>query len=77
MLTVTRQTLRVVSAEDIVVEKLRWWRRGGGVSERQWRDATGVIEVQGARFDHAYAERRAAAMGVADLLQQAVAEARG
>ena len=74
MTTVTGQRLWVVSAEDIVVEKLRRWRRGGGISDRQWRDVTGVLEVQGEAFDFVYAERRAADLRVSDLLARARAD---
>lgn len=73
--TVTGQTFRVVSAEDIVVEKLRWWKLGGGVSDRQWRDAAGVLKIQGARFDREYAKRRADAIGVGELLEQVLQDA--
>ena len=72
--TVTGQRLWVVSAEDIVVEKLRWWRRGGGISDPQWPDVTGVLEEQGEAFDFVYAERRAADLGVSDLLARARAD---
>ncbi|HSL82233.1 MAG TPA: hypothetical protein VLF66_05620, partial [Thermoanaerobaculia bacterium] len=30
--------VEVASAEDTVIEKLTWYRLGGGVSERQWLD---------------------------------------
>lgn len=73
--TLTGQTFRVVSAEDIVVEKLRWWKLGGGVSERQWRDAVGVVRVQAELFDEGYARRRAAAIGVAELLEKVLVNA--
>jgi len=48
---------------------------GGGVSERQWRDVLGVLNVQGERLDVAYLRRWAATLGVADLLEQALAQA--
>ena len=31
-------TLGVHPPEDILLQKLRWYRMGGGVSDRQWRD---------------------------------------
>jgi hypothetical protein len=34
-------TLPVSSAEDVVLAKLEWYRKGGEVSERQWTDVTG------------------------------------
>lgn len=34
--------LWVLSAEDVILAKLEWFRLGGEVSERQWRDILGV-----------------------------------
>lgn len=41
----------VVSAEDIVLVKLLWYRAGGEVSERQWNDLTNLATVQKGRAD--------------------------
>jgi hypothetical protein len=64
------------SPEDIVLQKLDWYRKGDGISERQWKDTVGVIAVQGERFDLEYARRWAEQMALAELLDRAVAEAR-
>ncbi len=32
------RTLHVHPPEDILLQKLRWYRTGGEVSDRQWRD---------------------------------------
>lgn len=58
----------IASAEDVVLSKLVWFRRGGGISERQWRDVLGVVRVQGATLDVAYLRTWAGPLGVADLL---------
>jgi len=50
-------SLPVASAEDIVLSKLRWFRRGGEISERQWADARGVVEAQRDRLDINYLRR--------------------
>lgn len=65
----------VASAEDIVLAKLEWYRLGGEVSERQWRDVLGVLKVQGDRLDLEYMRRMAAGLGVADLVSRALEEA--
>ncbi len=65
----------VVSAEDIVLHKLEWYRIGGGSSDRQWSDVLGVLRVQAGRLDEAYLDRWAAELGVADLLAGARADA--
>ena len=41
----------VISAEDIILAKLLWYREGGEVSERQWNDLVSLQEVQKTRVD--------------------------
>ena len=60
--------------EDILLQKLRWFRKGGETSDRQWRDILGIIRVQGERLDQDYLQRNAAVIGVSDLLQRALGE---
>ena len=62
------------SPEDIVLQKLEWYRKGEGISERQWRDVLGVLAVQGERFDVVYTRRWAARLGLNELLERALAE---
>jgi len=57
----------MVSAEDIVLVKLLWYRAGGEMSERQWNDLVSLVEVQRDKADHVYLETQAARLGVADL----------
>ena len=63
------------SAEDTVLAKLDWYRKGGCVSERQWRDLLGVLKVQRSALDRAYLAHWAGELGVADLLQRALDDA--
>lgn len=60
------------SAEDTVLAKLEWYRKGGSVSDKQWRDLLGVLKVQGGRLDRAYLTEWASRLGVADLLKRAL-----
>ena len=60
--------------EDILLQKIRWFRMGGETSDRQWRDILGIVAVQGDRLDRAYLQRNAALIGGEDLLQRALTE---
>jgi hypothetical protein len=66
----------LASPEDIILNKLEWYRLGDHVSERQWNDVIGVIKVQQERLDRSYIRRWAGQLGVADLLERALEEAR-
>lgn len=67
--------LYFASAEDTVLAKLQWYRKGGEVSDRQWRDLLGVLKVQGKALDGDYLEQWADKLGVKDLLHRAQSEA--
>jgi hypothetical protein len=64
----------VASPEDTVLAKLEWYRLGGEISDRQWRDVLGVLKVQGQRLDLAYMRQMATGLGVQDLLERALAK---
>lgn len=66
-----KKELIVASPEDIILQKLRWFRLGGEVSDRQWRDVLGVLTVQGDALDETYLARMAARMNLTDLLERA------
>jgi hypothetical protein len=63
----------VATAEDILLAKLRWYRDGGEVSDRQWNDITGLIATNAA-LDFDYTRTWAARLRVEDLLDQAIAD---
>ena len=65
---------RIASSEDVILAKLRWFRIGGGVSDRQWSDVCGVIKVQGERLDREYLRDWAAKLSLTDLLEKAFSQ---
>lgn len=65
----------ITSAELIVVRKLDWFRRGGEVSDRQWRDVLAILRVQGDRLRNEEIEGLAAEAGLTDLWRRARSEA--
>jgi hypothetical protein len=65
----------VATPEDTLLAKLEWYRNGGEVSERQWRDVLGIIMVQGNKLDLAYLRQWAKELKVSDLLERAFLEA--
>jgi len=71
----SRRDVCVVSPEDIILLKLRWFDMTGGVSERQWGDVLGVLGVQGEALDGQYLTTWAKKLGLKELLDRAMAEA--
>lgn len=65
----------IASAEDILLNKLEWFKIGGEISERQWLDVIGVLRVQRSDLDWAYLRKWAAELEISDLLEQAHREA--
>ena len=61
-----------VSPEDILLAKLDWFRQGGEVSDRQWRDIEGIVRTRSASLDRTYLSLGAERLGVAALLDRAM-----
>ncbi len=70
------KSIWVLSAEDIILAKLDWFRLGGEVSERQWRDILGIIKTQHDTLDIAYLTKWGQSLHVSDLLERALMEGR-
>jgi predicted nucleotidyltransferase len=66
----------VATAEDTLLAKLIWYRKGHEVSDRQWADVLGIIRLQGERLERAYLEDWAEQLGIRELLNRALDEAK-
>lgn len=58
----------VATAEDVIVAKLEWFRRGDEASERQWDDVARLFALLGSTLDLGHMRRMAESLGVEDLL---------
>jgi hypothetical protein len=65
----------LASPEDTVLAKLDWYRKGGCVSDRQWRDILGVLKVQATALDRAYLRDWVTRLNLTDLLRRALDDA--
>jgi hypothetical protein len=65
---------KFASPEDTILSKLEWYRMGGEVSDRQWRDILGVLKTCAGELDLDYMQKWAVELKVADLLNRALKE---
>jgi len=70
----TKISAKFASPEDTILSKLEWYRMGGEVSDRQWRDILGVLKTRAGELDLAYLRKWAAELHVSDLLERALKE---
>ena len=63
------------SPEDIILNKLSWWKMGGGMSPRQWNDIVEVMKRKANVLDLPYLRQFAPPLGVSDILEQALTDA--
>lgn len=63
--------IRFASPEDTLLHKLIWYKLGNQISDRQWGDILGVLEVQGDLLDQGYLDRWAPVLDVTELLLRA------
>jgi hypothetical protein len=64
----------VTSPEDTVLAKLEWYRMGGEVSDRQWRDILGILKTRAGELDLEYLHKWAVQLHIGDLLERALKE---
>lgn len=69
------QSTDILSPEDLVLSKLEWYRMGGEVSDRQWKDVVEILEANWPQLDQAYLGHWAASLKVHDLLPVALEQA--
>lgn len=62
------------SPEDVILNKLEWYKMGNEISTRQWDDVLGVLSRQRTSLDLAYLQDWAKSLGVDDLLERALTE---
>ncbi|MBD2187198.1 hypothetical protein [Pseudanabaena mucicola] len=68
------QMLVLPTPEDIILQKLVWYRMTKNESQRQWRDVLGVLKIQGDRLDFDYLQKWADELSLSDLLETACTE---
>jgi len=65
----TEVSAKFASPEDVILAKLEWYRLGGEVSERQWRDVLGVLKTRAGELDLEYLRKWANELKIIDLLE--------
>ena len=61
----------IASPEDMILQKLQWFRMDKGLSDQQWGDITGMLKVQQPTLEYAYLKQWAAFLELTNLLAQA------
>ncbi len=64
----------VATAEDTILRKLQWYRSGGGISERQWNDVRGILQLKKGKLDLDYIRQWAGRLDLEELLKRLLAE---
>ena len=60
----------VASPADTILSKLRWYRLGQEISDKQWGDLLGVAQAQRGKLELDYLRKWAAEQGTLDLLER-------
>ena len=69
------QVVWFTSPEDTILRKLDWFRRSGGVLERQLRDVAGVLKACGEDLDLTYLRAAAVSLALDEQLERSLEEA--
>ncbi|MBL8803513.1 MAG: hypothetical protein JNN27_16045 [Planctomycetes bacterium] len=73
----SKRTVATTSAEDMLLQKIVWFRDGGEVSEQQWRDVVALIRTLGEELDWDYLRSWAERLVLGELLERARRAAAG
>jgi len=67
-------TFYICSPEDIILQKLIWYRMSRFQSDKQWRDILGVMKLQADSLDRAYLQHWSSQLNVASEIDRAFSE---
>lgn len=67
--------LWIYTAEDIILQKLLWYRLGEQTSSQQWRDVLGVLKIQAEKLDRLHLDSWSQSLGLSEMLARAIQEA--
>ncbi len=73
--TESEKGIYIYSAEDIILQKLCWYKLSATESQKQWRDVLGVLKVQGEHLDFNYLTQWANTLNIKTLLELALKQA--
>jgi hypothetical protein len=68
------ETAYILSPEDAILSKLLWFQMGGEVSDRQWSDVVGMLNVQKGRLDMKYLIYWARELNITELFKRSLKE---
>ncbi len=72
--TTNNDYLYLATPEDMILQKLIWYREGKEISERQWRDIVGILKVQSRDLDFNYLKDWGEKENLIDLLKKALTQ---
>ena len=70
----TNKFIYIVSPEDIVLQKLRWYKIADNYSQKQWRDILGVLKARRKILDFDYLKLWSDRLKLTSELEKAVDE---
>lgn len=68
----TNNSIYIASAEDIILQKLRWYKLTKNQSEKQWRDILGVLKARRNELNYNYLKHWSDLLQVSPELEKAI-----